>query len=321
MFFLEKKPGRDFIVLNLSDPQLTDGDWDGGKAAVLRDTVGELVSRTSPDLITVSGDIACAGHMRSYENFTVLMDSCRIPWAPVWGNHDSQDGAAQADRQADLIMRSRYILFEKGDAALGCGNYTIAVRENGRIIYGIIMIDSHDRMPFTDPEGKTSDEWAHLIPDQLDWYRGQVEALGGVRTAVILHIPIYAYRTAFEAAWNGAYKPESVPVSESGAEKYWNEGYKGSLGVRYEGISSYPADEGMFDLIKKLGSTDTVLAGHDHVNNYIIRHEGVTLAFALKTGTGSYWNGELNGGTVLRISPKGAVPEHIFTTPAGPGKS
>lgn len=313
MFTLEKKPERDFIVLNLTDPQLSDGDWDINKATILCDTVDELIKRTSPDLITVSGDIAYSDHMRSYENFAALMDSYRIPWAPVWGNHDSQGGAGSVDRQADLFMRSRYCLFEKGDAALGCGNYTIAVRENGRIIYGIIMMDSHDRMPFTDAEGKTSDAWAHLIPAQLDWYRGQVEALGGVRTAMILHIPIYAYRDAFEAAWNSAYKPESVSVSESGDEKYWNEGYKDSLGVRYEGIASYPADEGMFDLIKELASTDIVLAGHDHVNNFIIRYEGVTLAYALKTGAGCYWSEQLSGGTVLRISQKGGSLEHNFT--------
>lgn len=314
MFILEKKPERDFIVLNLTDPQLADSDWheESREVLILRNTAEDLIKRVSPDLITVSGDISYSDHMRAYENFINLMDSFRIPWAPVWGNHDNQGGAGSVERQVGLMAGSKYCLYEEGDAALGNGNYTIAIRENGRIIYGIIMMDSHDRMPFTNAEGKTVDEWAHLIPAQLEWYRGQIKALDGVKTAVILHIPIYAYRTAFKAAWNSAYDPGSVSISESGDDKYWNEGYRGSLGVKYENIASYPADEGMFDLIRELASTDTVLCGHEHINNFIIRHEGVTLVYALKTGKGCYWIEQLNGGTVLRISEKGAVPEHIF---------
>lgn len=317
MLTLNKTPGRDFAILNLTDPQLSDGEWDDGneKGALLRKTVAELMERVKPDLVTVSGDIAWAGQMRSYENFAGLLDSYKTPWAPVWGNHDNQDGPEQTELQAALMTSHEYCLYEKGDPSLGNGNYVIRLAENGKTVYGVIMMDSHDRAPYTDENGKTSEDWAKLIPPQLDWYREQIKALGGVESCVILHIPIFAYRAAFEAAWNGKLDPKSVTPDESRDGKCWNDGYKDSFGVKYEGVCSYPADEGMFDAIKELGSTKIVLAGHDHVNNYVINYKGVRLAYSLKTGAGCYWDEKLNGGTVIRVSGGGAELEHVFVKP------
>ena len=80
---------------------------------------------------------------------------------------------------------------------------------------------------------------------------------------------------------------------------------KDSFGVRREYISSYEADEGAFDAIKELGSTKHIIAGHDHVNSFVIRYEGVRFIQGLKTGAGCYWNQELNGGTVLTVTKDG----------------
>ena len=58
MFTLKKIPDRDFLVLNISDPQLGDNEWEEGskEKSILEYTVKTLVEKTSPDLITVSGE-------------------------------------------------------------------------------------------------------------------------------------------------------------------------------------------------------------------------------------------------------------------------
>ena len=43
------------------------------------------------------------------------------------------------------------------------------------------------------------------------------------------------------------------------------------------------------------------------MNNAVTRRDGVTLAYALKTGIGSYWAHGTNGGTVLAVSSDGAI--------------
>ena len=310
MITLKKQPGKDFKILNLTDTQLASNEWaeDHKNRAILIHTVTELVKAVAPDLITVTGDLAWAGEKEAYDNLADLLDSFRRPWAPVWGNHDNQGGAESINALVDRYLTHPYCIYEKGDPALGNGNYVIAIEEEGKVVEGVIMMDSHDRMPYTDADGTEREEWAKLIPEQLVWYREQIkmlEDLGCRDTTVMMHIPIYAYNDAWKAAFNSGLNPEEIKPENSADPDNWNEGYKASFGVRYEGICSYPADEGMFDIICELGSTKHVVSGHDHVNSFVIEYKGVKLIYGLKTGAGCYWKPELNGGTVFRVTEKG----------------
>ncbi len=312
MITLKKSPDRDFLILNLTDPQLGNEEWDENHKnyKILTTTIRTLIERTRPDLITVSGDLAWAGCTKAYSMLADFLDRFRIPWAPVWGNHDNQNGPESVDAVADMYLTHEYCVYEKGDPALGNGNYVIAVEEDGKTVEGVLMMDSHDRMPYTNAEGETSNAWAKLIPEQLVWYREQVEELkklGCSDTTMIMHIPIYAYRDAWAAAFREGADAAKVTVEESYGDSCWNDGYKDSYGVRYEGIASYPADEGAFDVMLELGSTKHIVCGHDHVNNYVIDYKGVKFIYSLKTGAGCYWNPVLNGGTYLRVTKDGVT--------------
>ena len=131
-----------------------------------------------------------------------------------------------------------------------------------------------------------------------------------------MHIPIYAYREASDAAFRPGTDKAAIDPRASAGNACWQEGYTDSCGVEYEGISSYPADEGALDAILRLGSTKILVAGHDHVNNTVIRYRGVTFVYSLKCGPGCYWDPRLNGGTVLSVSDKGTAVRHEFVDPA-----
>lgn len=312
MITLTKSPDRDFLILNLTDPQLGNEEWDENHKnyKILITTIRTLIEHTRPDLITVSGDLAWAGCTKAYQMLADFLDSFKIPWAPVWGNHDNQNGPESVDAVADMYLTHEYCVYEKGDPSLGNGNYVIAVEENGDVVEGVIMMDSHDRMPYTDADGNTSSAWAKLTPEQITWYREQVkelEKLGCKDTTMIMHIPLYAYRDAWSAAFKEGLDPNKITVEESCGGDCWNDGYRDSYGVRYEGIASYPADEGAFDVMLELGSTKHILCGHDHVNNFVINYKGVKFVYCLKTGAGCYWNPVLNGGTYLRVTKDGVT--------------
>ena len=312
MITLKKTPGKDFIVLNLTDTQLYNEEWEEGHKSrvILTRTISELIKEKKPDLITVTGDLAWSGHDISYDALADFLDSFGIPWAPVWGNHDNQGGAEKVDAVATRYLSHPLCVYEKGDPKLGNGNYVIAIEEEGRIVEGIIMMDSHDRMTYTAPNGAQTNEWAKLTPEQLIWYRGQIEtlkALGCYDTTLMMHIPIYAYREAWNAAAAPIIDPRSITPENSAHPSNWNEGYTDSFGVKYEDICSYPEDEGMFSLIKELGSTKHIVCGHDHVNNFVVNYKGVKFIYGLKAGTGCYWNPILNGGTLFRITQKGVT--------------
>ena len=88
MTTLKKSSGKDFIILNITDIQLLNEDWENNTSnvAVFNYTMSSLLERITPDLITITGDIANRGDTDSYKRIFSYFDSLSIPWAPIWGN-------------------------------------------------------------------------------------------------------------------------------------------------------------------------------------------------------------------------------------------
>ena len=100
---LQKTPGEDFVILKLTDIQ--DNDFlDIGRRKYTEQTITELVERVKPDLITMTGDQIWAPFVKySLDDLIEFMDSFKIPWAPVNGNHDGEgnvDLKAAAEKYA-----------------------------------------------------------------------------------------------------------------------------------------------------------------------------------------------------------------------------
>lgn len=303
---------RDFCLLNLTDPQLKIEEWDEDNQTgkIFRKTVETLIERVAPDLITLSGDLSYADDFASYKNFADYFDSFQIPWTCCFGNHDNQDGDEPVQKIIDEYMKHEFFVFEKCDSLLGNSNCVIMIEQNGTNAEGIILMDTHDRVPYKENSCGIYQAWGKLTPEQLDWYEERVSELkemGCNDTTLITHIPINAYLLAAEAAFKNPNPDKSVTLKDSYGLDVWNAGYEDSYGVLHEPISAYPEDEGAFDLICKLGSTKNIICGHNHVNNWVVKYNGVRFIFGTKTGSGSYWEPEINGGTVLTINESGVV--------------
>lgn len=305
-----KASGKEFTVLNLSDPQLKSKEWEEGHGhrRILEYTVNELVDRLKPDLITVSGDLSWAGQELAYDMLADFLDGFGIPWAPVFGNHDNQNGPEAIDEVVRKYLTYKNCIYEPGDRALGNGNYVISIEEDGVPAAALLMLDSHDRVPYTAADGSETRAWGKLIPEQLTWIEEQAACLkqrGCTDATLIMHIPNYAYHLASAEAYKEGIDMKAITPEESYGPDCWNPGYTDSIGVQYEGIGSYPEDDGVLDAVKRTGIIKRILTGHDHVNNWIIRYSGIDMIYALKTGAGCYWNPILNGGTVLKIDRSG----------------
>ena len=330
---LEKSPDEDFIILNLSDTQLNDDEVAEGtvQREVLEYTIDELIKKTNPDLITISGDLAWARQFASYKHLCDLIESYGIPWAPVWGNHDNENmdeywaphGEYEyitdlnyllddnlmtgLDDLENLVSTYENCLFQKGAEEMGSGNYVISIEENGTPITGIFMMDAHIKDTYTDANGNEFKEDGSLNEEQKIWYEYRIRSmkeLGYKDSILILHQPIHAYKIAFNEAFNFEYSPNAVPWQESADDKYWTEGYEDSFGVNHDGVYG-DVDDGVLELLKEYDHTKYVVVGHNHMNNFVINYQGITLAYALKTGMGCYWEQNLSGGTVIRISSNG----------------
>ena len=306
---LEKK-SNEFTILNLTDIQLSNEDWEDGTAnkKILEHTVRELIKRTAPDLITITGDLSWAGRDYAYDMLANFLDSFQIPWAPIWGNHDNQRSEEYIKGVAERYKLHPFCIYQDGPKEFGNGNYIIKVNLNDNIACTLIMLDTHNKEKFINENGETVDVWGKLRPCQIEWVESLCEELkkDGCNNAVIFeHIPINGYRAASKAAYKPEIDLKGMSVKDSLENDCWNIGYEDSIGVQHEGISSYPTDEGVFDMLKRVGIVSHVISGHDHINNFIIGYEGIKFVYALKTGAGCYWEPMLNGGTVIKISKNG----------------
>ena len=310
MITIKDNSNKDFCILNLTDPQLKAEEWasDNKTGIIFKKTVETLISRLSPGLITISGDLSYAGDYESYKNFADYFDSFKIPWTCCFGNHDNQDGDEPVRRVVDEYMKHEYFAFKKCDPAFGNSNVVILIEKNGKSAAGVIVMDTHDRVPYKTDECGKNLAWAGLTPAQLKWYAGSVAALknaGCGDSVLITHIPINAYLAAANAAFKINRPDKSVTLADSYGKDVWNAGYEDSYGVYHEPISAYPEDEGAFDLIRELGSTKNIVCGHNHINNWVVNYNGVRFIFGTKTGIGSYFEPDINGGTAIYVNQNG----------------
>ncbi len=301
---LKKEKGKDFVILNLTDVQLSDNEAYGKYGEMAKAVIDELVEETQPDLITITGDNG--GGCYSYVSLSKWLDSYNIPWALVMGNHDGS-GVPNETWCARAVACSKNGLFKMGPKNMGYGNYIINITEDDKIIHTLFMMDTHSG---ADPDGinATPDNvgYDHFWEPQLAWYKWAVNGIseingGVVESTVFMHIPVYEYRLAWASHYDtdtNSYKPEYA---------------EDDFGVNHEGICSPEKSNGFFDLCKELGSTKNMVCGHDHVNCSSILYEGIRLSYGVKTGAGCYWEPEMSGGTTITIGDNGsATVQHHF---------
>lgn len=304
---LEKTPGKDFVVLNLTDVQLHDMESFGEAGALAKANIEKLVADTKPDLVTLTGDNAW--NSLSYLELIKVMESLDIPWAPVMGNHDGQ-GTPGEFWCAYQFANAKNCLFKFGPSEMGYGNYIINITENGKIVHTLFMMDTHSGVEEDGINGKADSGYDNLWPAQFDWYKWAVNGIAKlaghtVESTCMFHIPLVEYDIAYKATYDVA------------SNTYIDEYAQNSFGVNHEGVCCATANNGFFALCKELGSTKNIIVGHDHVNCSSILWDGIRLSYGLKCGSGCYWESGMNGGTTLSINSDGVgTVEHHFIDPA-----
>jgi len=313
--------GDELKILNLTDIQMTSAEWNakGDAYEIGTGTITKLIEKEQPDLITITGDNSYTNVIQydAYEQLAAFLDSFKIPWAPVWGNHDNEGGDEAVEEIEKIFAKSEYTLFKEGPEELGSGNYTVFVSNGKKIVEGLIFMDTHEASYRENILGDmVIDSYDKLSEEQLEWYKEQVaisKEFGCKDTSIFIHIPIYAYRDAYNAADGNVEDDYDIPRDKSDSDEYWNEGYEDSFGLRNDGWGHPKEDDGVLQVLIDSQSTKHVFCGHDHKNNYSIEYEGVRLTYCTKTGAGCYWQSNINGGTVITVDKNGVSDiRHVY---------
>jgi hypothetical protein len=270
--------------------------------------IRSLVAQTQPDLIIITGDIVYGSFDDSgstFEWFCELMDSFKIPWAPIFGNHDNES-LKGVDWQCARFGKSEYCLFERGSVS-GNSNYTVGIAIQEELIRVIHMVDTNGCSKGTDPSVIKE---KGIYADQLESIESNTALISRAQNKNIpafmaLHIPISCFAAAEMAK---KYQTEEGRFYTIGVDvPAWD----GDFGFNFEKIKQ-PIEVGneFVDFLRS-HSIEGVFAGHLHKNCTCIEYEKIKWVFGLKTGQYDYHLPGQLGGTLITLENGSFSVAHI----------
>lgn len=272
----------DFKVLCLTDIHIRNHATFAAAFGVnmVLDAAGEIqlkkmIERENPDLIVITGDtMLTAWNDISLEKFVKFMDQFKIPWAPIYGNHD-YEGRADKAKLSEIYLNSEYCLFQCGPEGMnGMGNYILSLQRNGEPVYSFFLFDNGQ---YRIVDGAITD--GGIGKNQIEWYKWAVNGINQaagkkVPNMAFMHVPI----------------PEYKEIKESDI-------IDGILG---ETPCTAVENDGFFTAFKENGGTH-MFAAHDHNNNFIADYQGVKLCYTTKSSYNCYFTTKALGGLVINF--------------------
>lgn len=316
-FVLDFDTERPIKVLQLTDTQIMTPaktskgfenveDWEGN----LKAEVDKLIADNQPDLILLTGDITY-GVFDDDEGTMLkavvhLMESYKIPWAPILGNHEQETTLGTA-WMCEQFVNAPYCLFNRRHEVGGNGNYSIGLAVNGELQRTIFMLDSrlcYSGLSDEFASGEAS-RYAGFTDEQFAWYRtvvAKVNACAGeeLKSLMCFHIPAAEMATAcMENGYQPAADSSRVTYAYDLGTTPNENGDFGFKNSKISGSGSSMCDYIYTHLLA--GGTDGVFSGHQHLNNLSINWKGIRWTFGLKTGAYES-NPSQTGGTLITIN-------------------
>jgi hypothetical protein len=249
--------------------QFTDLHWCGGndKDRMTAELMERVLREESPDLAVITGDLIesgeCADQRESIRQAFAVVDSAGIPWAAVFGNHDSEAGITREELMESLQGFSHGLSERGPETITGVGNYLLRVfGRDGRTSHALFFIDSGS---YAEP---AIGGYEAIAGDQIEWFRRQSAALAQENAGAVVpslaffHIPLPEYNDVWDL--------------------------RVCRGNKYEEICCPRVNSGMFAAMVEAGNITGTFVGHDHANDFCGELSGITLCYGRKTGYNNY---------------------------------
>jgi len=255
--------------------------------------MNKILDYEKPNLVILTGDnidgrcTSAADVQKAITNIAQPMETRKIPWAIVFGNHDDEHGKMTKTQMMNFYMTFSCNLSQIGYKTYDrIGNYNLLVKSSKSTtpVFNIYMLDS----------GKYfSGGYDYIKTTQIDWYKKTASSLKTkygktIPAFMFFHIPLPEYYTAFQTGYVD--------------------------GERYETECSPTFNSGLFSTVVKTGDVKGVFVGHDHANTYSANLNGIRLGYAGSVGYATYTSSSLlrgRGARVFQISE--ANPSSINT--------
>ncbi len=356
-YVLDFDSDREFKILQITDTQIIDssqrryekrlsqGEITKYAPENIEDLafsyIRELVKKTNPDLIIMTGDNVYGEFDDSgavTEAFVAFMETLKIPWAPVYGNHDNESiqGVEWQNAQYENAV---YCLFKARHNLGGNGNYSIGLSRHGEIERAVYMMDSNGCGDAYRYMNWSTMQWVELTntknkeaegdvktsqgftPEQTEWYYDMALRTNSIAGKTIPHILGFHIQTTaivegstsfgywYDETFDNKIRHEIGRFEETQEGDMGSENKNGADNIYTGGWGEQNDEQKVVSkrLIQYMNATggDGAFFGHEHVCNASIDYAGIRWTFGLKTGTydedPKEDMGEAVGGTVIQL--------------------
>ena len=315
----EERANTDIKVLQLTDTQIIDSAqartenrlndsssnlWKPeNMEALCGNHIRSVIAQSKPDVIIVTGDNVYGEFDDTGTSMQWLcetMDSFKIPWIPIFGNHDNES-AKGIDWQCEQFINSEYCVFERGDVT-GNGNFTVGIATGDKLVRVLNMIDTNGSK---NAEGVVTTT-AGIYDDQIEMFEAKAERIETAQGEKVPSFMAFHIQTADFVEADKLYAENLSDTYTIGENANGDFGSKGSALPDTNIVSS------ILDFARNC-NTEAVFVGHEHRINTAISYEGIKWVFGLKTGQyDTHTKGQI-GGTEIVLNGSSFSVTHVYS--------
>ncbi|WP_334073503.1 MULTISPECIES: metallophosphoesterase family protein [Paenibacillus] len=272
--------------------QFTDLHWKNGNEIDRQSrALMELVlDKERPDLVVFTGDVIytgpvpdgvaeCEDPAGALREAVAAVDERQIPWALVFGNHDTEQGITREELMR-VVMEHPHALAVPGPKTLpGVGNYVMElVDAKGQPAANLYFLDSGSYSAHPHIPG-----YGWITREQIQWLTAESSRLNPPEAAdktpalAFFHIPIPEYKEVWET--------------------------QVCYGDKHEPVCCSQVNSGLFAAFVEMGDVMGTFCGHDHVNDYWGTLHGIRLCYGRASGYHTYGKeGFPRGARVIKLT-------------------
>lgn len=315
----EERANTDIKVLQLTDTQIIDSAqartvnrlnesssnlWKPeNMEALCGNHIRSVIAQSKPDVIILTGDNVYGefdDNGTSMQWLCKTMDSFKIPWIPIFGNHDNES-AKGIDWQCEQFTNSEYCVFERGDVT-GNGNFTVGIATGDKLVRVLNMIDTNGSK---NAEGVVTTT-AGIYDDQIEMFEAKAERIETAQGEKVPSFMAFHIQTADFVEADKLYAENLSDTYTIGENANGDFGSKGSALPDTNIVSS------ILDFARNC-NTEAVFVGHEHRINTAISYEGIKWVFGLKTGQyDTHTKGQI-GGTEIVLNGSSFSVTHVYS--------
>ena len=249
--------------------------------------MNRILDLEKPDFVIYTGDIVTDNNPTDlWKKITGLANERNIPFAVVFGNHDSQFDVPR-DKLMDIVAGLEGCLNIPKPKSMadvfGETNQMIPIyhsddpSKKGFILY---LFDSNALNDL--PNATLRDDW--IKSSQIEWYVKQSKQLTKENNGIpypalaFFHIPLLEYFTAYN-------NPQCKPT-----------------GYRIESECTAPINSGLFSAFIDCKDVKGVFVGHDHDNDYVSYYNGIALGYGRFSGGLNTYHTLCRGARVFELT-------------------